>query len=270
LDAHPDSPRFRVIDAALKVGSSPGEVIERQLKDVIEQVPGEAFSWGVLGTFYLSERRVEEGILALEKAMELDPDNPEILKQLAIAYVTAQRYDEAARVARRTLALDPRNVQTSVLLVYALIYSHHEEEARDYALFVAEAEDASTSLRLMMLPAYLITGDPDRAIDVLRKLFGEPNVLADTDARAALLPLVQIFARSGYGDRVLEAIEHSGRTEELRPLYEALRIHISGKRSQLRRLSPELRQPVTAILDQWKDLGSRKTQPKQKRKVKQK
>jgi hypothetical protein len=65
---------------------------------------------------------------------------------------------------------------------------------------------------------------------------------------------------------LLQSVERAARTEELRPTYEALRIHVSGKRAALRKLAPELRQAVVAIIDRWRGNETEAEQPKPPRK----
>src|SRR6266481_5595245 len=65
-------------------------------------------------TGYILRRRgqQEEGLRNLERAVELDPRNFEILQQIAVSYQGLGRYAEAIAALDRALAIVPDNVET--------------------------------------------------------------------------------------------------------------------------------------------------------------
>ena len=67
-------------------------------------------------TGYILRRRgqLEEGLRNLEKAVELDPRNYEIMQQIAISYDNLRRYPEEAAILDRALTIIPKDVATKV------------------------------------------------------------------------------------------------------------------------------------------------------------
>src|SRR6266545_4962263 len=65
-------------------------------------------------TGYILRRRgqQEEGLRNLERAVELDPRNFDILQQIALSYSNLRRYGEAIAALDRALAIMPDNVET--------------------------------------------------------------------------------------------------------------------------------------------------------------
>src|SRR5207247_772646 len=65
-------------------------------------------------TGYILRRRgqQEEGLRNLERAVELDPRNFNILQQIAVSYQSLGRYAEAIAALDRALAIMPDNVET--------------------------------------------------------------------------------------------------------------------------------------------------------------
>ena len=67
-------------------------------------------------TGYILRRRgqQEEGLRNLEKAVELDPRNYDIMQQIAISYQFLRRYPEEAAILDRALTIVPNDVGTKV------------------------------------------------------------------------------------------------------------------------------------------------------------
>jgi tetratricopeptide (TPR) repeat protein len=65
-------------------------------------------------TGYILRRRgqQEEGLQNLQRAVELDPRNLDILQQIALSYQSLQRYGEAIAALDRASAIVPDNVET--------------------------------------------------------------------------------------------------------------------------------------------------------------
>jgi TolB-like protein len=67
-------------------------------------------------TGYILRRRgqQEEGLRNLEKAVELDPRNYDIMQQIAISYQILRRYPEEAAILDRALTIIPKDAATKV------------------------------------------------------------------------------------------------------------------------------------------------------------
>jgi len=81
-------------------------------------------------TGYILRRRgqQEEGLQNLQRAVELDPRNFEILQQIAFSYVSLRRYAEAIAALDRALAIVPDNVETRA--VRALVYLYWKADTQ--------------------------------------------------------------------------------------------------------------------------------------------
>ena len=66
---------------------------------------------------------------AYRKALELGPNNPDTLDNLALALKDLERLDEAAALFRRALSIEQRNTNIYVHLAAVLIDQHKTDEA---------------------------------------------------------------------------------------------------------------------------------------------
>lgn len=294
----PDRLRLRALAVYLNIEQRPGEAVEQGLEALATQEPNAVLIWSLLGFFYQDHGRWKDAISAFEKAVKLSPGDAELNYLLADSLFqdgqipearsaikraidcnpndanswnllsticgATRDYDEAVVAARRTLDLRPGSISASRNLAMALVATGHLDEAIEPALVVAASSDASPETRAFMLWGYSILGDPDQALMILEDVL-RAGEFSDRFLRF-VMGTVEVLAGEGYGQRALQSIENAAIVDELRPIYEALRIHVSGKRSGLRRLSPELRQPVETILNGWNNsLKETTKKPKAKR-----
>jgi len=99
-----------------------------------------AEGWGGLGSLYAREGRVDDAVAAYRRAMELDPDSPAVLNNLAWIRAVARTGDpgaplEADELARRaSRALDDRSPAALDTLAVALAAAGQFENARRASL----------------------------------------------------------------------------------------------------------------------------------------
>ena len=74
------------------------EEAREQLKKLIDMEPNYPHAWWVLGQTYISESKYEEGILKIEKALNLSKNNALILSGLGWAYAISSRKSDAQKV----------------------------------------------------------------------------------------------------------------------------------------------------------------------------
>jgi tetratricopeptide (TPR) repeat protein len=79
---------------------------------------------------YIKRRqgRWEEAIRDLERALDLDPRDVDLLQQIALSYEDLRRYAEEKSVLDRALAIEPNNVDTKVAL--ASVQFHWKADTR--------------------------------------------------------------------------------------------------------------------------------------------
>jgi len=80
-----------------------------ELKLAQQSLPNDPLVFEILGYIDRRQGRWAESTKSLERAIELDPQNPGFLKQLADSYVCLRQYADAERVLDRVIALDPKD-----------------------------------------------------------------------------------------------------------------------------------------------------------------
>ena len=92
--------------------------------------PGNAEVQGAYANFALGIGRVEDGVAAATKAVQLDPLSARQNSTLSAAYYAARRYPESLDVARRALRVDPDFPGGHAGIGFALLETGELEEAR--------------------------------------------------------------------------------------------------------------------------------------------
>src|SRR5690606_22208825 len=79
------------------------------------------------GTQSLIDQKYTDALNSLLKANQLNPGNPEILNNLAMAYYFKGQTDLAIKTLNETLRIDPKNSDAKTNLA-SIIYRHGEVE----------------------------------------------------------------------------------------------------------------------------------------------
>ena len=69
-------------------------------------------------------------LAAIQRAIELDPRNPEYLQSLGILYINSRRYAEGIETLSRVRALEPEDWVTRMNLAQSLMYIDRPAEAQ--------------------------------------------------------------------------------------------------------------------------------------------
>jgi tetratricopeptide (TPR) repeat protein len=67
-----------------------------------------ALFFNELGVAYRNKNKPEEAILAYQKALSLDPDNPVVMKNLGDAFYLKKEYAQAVEICQKALKSNPR------------------------------------------------------------------------------------------------------------------------------------------------------------------
>lgn len=97
--------RFEQAMTALKAGQN--KEAEAQLLDLTRREPRLAGPWANLGILYFRTQRPKEAMNALNKAIEINPDQPAYYNELGIIQREEGKFAEARRSYERALAVDP-------------------------------------------------------------------------------------------------------------------------------------------------------------------
>jgi serine/threonine-protein kinase len=84
------------------------EAAEKSLERVLTLNPGDAYSVGTYSWFSLSQRRFDEAIRAVKKALSLDPLMPLYYAWSVGIHFATGRYDEAIQEFSKAIELDPK------------------------------------------------------------------------------------------------------------------------------------------------------------------
>jgi len=168
--------------------------LERRLKRALEINPNYATAHQWYGDAYLNpEGRMDEALLELRKAQELDPLSAIIATDLAKQFYFLRRYDEAIAQLRKALELDPQFVQAHMLLQRSLMAK---------GMFVEAASELESTKSLCAAERYLAeisflharAGDKDKARQELQELL-------TLSSQQSVDPVWAAMALAGLADR---------------------------------------------------------------------
>ena len=152
------------------------------------------------GMFLCTLNRIDEGIAMVLRAVELDPFTPDNVQNLGLCYSYAQRYQEALAVAEEVLELEPNNLRARFDRP-ALLMRLGEPAAAVAAMHqVLESVglDSATSLALARL--YANVGRPQDARGILDRVD-----LGDSDP----VTLAALYTDLGERDLAFDALERA-------------------------------------------------------------
>jgi tetratricopeptide (TPR) repeat protein len=131
--------------AAEKLGQL--DLLESDLRRLIQLKPDFAHAYNALG-YTLADRttRIDEALVLLEKAIQLEPDDPFIQDSMGWALFKSQRYAEAVEMLRRAHAARP-DPEIAAHLGEALWMKGDKEEARRIWQGSLDAHPDNESLR---------------------------------------------------------------------------------------------------------------------------
>jgi len=130
--------------------------------------------WAFVLTGYIDRRqgRWDQSIKNLERAVELDPQNPAILQQLALSYDSLRRYADEKRVYNRAIAITPKDGALRASRAAIELNWHADPLPLISTIEAHVAEDSSEAKHLayVWVPGALCKRDYDgarRAMDAL-------------------------------------------------------------------------------------------------------
>jgi len=97
-----------------------------ELETACQSLPNDARVFQLMGLIERRQGRWDESTRNLERAVELDPRNNDLLSQTALSYHCLRRYADQDAMLKRSLAIEPNNIGLKV--------SHTEVEFDSKAL----------------------------------------------------------------------------------------------------------------------------------------
>ncbi len=142
-----------------------------------------------LGVLHMDLKDVDAAIEAFERALKIDPDDPDLHNNLGFALLTAGRADEAVGSLREALRLDGTRIRTRNNLGYALVAAGDDGEA--LRVFQAASPPADAFFQLGI--GLEMRGDSSAASEAYTEALRlDPN---HSRSREALDRLVQAAGR---------------------------------------------------------------------------
>ncbi len=113
-----------------------------ELKLAQQSLPNDPLVFQILGFIDRRQGRWAESTKNLERAIELDPQNRGLLKQLADSYVCLRQYSDAERVLDRVIALAPRDSNMRAYRASIELNWHAEPQPLSSTIRAIVAEDS--------------------------------------------------------------------------------------------------------------------------------
>ncbi|MGA8025862.1 MAG: protein kinase [Bryobacteraceae bacterium] len=166
----------------------------REFRRAIELSPNLASAHYWLAFTLAAQRRWEDSIAESRRALDIDPASPRIYTILAPALAEAGQFDEALAACRKALELDPSFPNAS--FVTALVYDRKGmlHEAMPYLEHAHRLAPEYPFFTGMLGRAYALSGDKDRAAELLKEL-------EEQSRRRYVAPLDIALVHFGLGNK---------------------------------------------------------------------
>lgn len=107
--------------------AAPGSAIDlsaeiREVTSIVEKDPKQRSAWVRLGNLNFDSNQYMPAIEAYTKALELDPNDPDVITDRAIMYRAVRDFQRAAEEFRKAAAMDPRHLNSLMNLGVVLRY----------------------------------------------------------------------------------------------------------------------------------------------------
>lgn len=104
--------------------ANPGQAAARaaELEQMLAKDPKNLQAWIALGNDYFDANQPQKAVQAYTKALELDPNNPNVLTDQGVMFRALGFYDRALANFEKALKIDPKHLQSqfNIGIVYAV------------------------------------------------------------------------------------------------------------------------------------------------------
>lgn len=171
-------------------------------ESALEYPETEAVAYALLGSIRVQQKRLEEGVELLSRAVALDANLLGARLNLAQAYELLESPDKAESIYREVLAAAPDNTVARVALVKAASRKGLHQEAVDLASPAETALRSSPDGLLALAESFVGVGDRDRAVSLIGDWDRLAGVAPDWTIKFALS-----LAKGGLTSEAIEIIE---------------------------------------------------------------
>ena len=208
----------------------------------LELTPDSADGWADLAEVHVQRRAIDEGFVAIQRALALSPaEHPRLLRIQGTLEILRGRQVEAQRLLTRSLELDPGDVETLYRIAYSFDSDHDMAEAATLYQRVLERSPAHVNALICLANLYsgascgqcrkcdeFYAGHPGHldlriAEGYLLRAIDADRGASDWATRTARTIAERLSERSNVTDLLARLTRHSPRTPAVLRLEEALR-----------------------------------------------
>ncbi|HKK00538.1 MAG TPA: tetratricopeptide repeat protein [Desulfuromonadales bacterium] len=110
-----------------QIGNSMGHI--QLLQKMVEQTPRNRRAWVELGNTYFDSKQYMSAVQAYSRALELQPDDPDVLTDQGVMYRRLGMYDRAIANFKKAIKLDPEHQQS--LYNLGVVYLYNKKDFKD-------------------------------------------------------------------------------------------------------------------------------------------
>jgi len=164
-------------------------------------MPAYAAAWDQLGIAWGMQGQLEKALEAGQKAVDLEPHNPEYLKNLGVTLLSQRKVEDAARLFQQAVDIQPDNPDYRFNLGNTLLFQEEYSRALEHLEIASERQPDNPDIRVRYITALLYLGKIDEGQAQAEKY------LEQHQSAAISYLLGQIHSRQEEWNQAAEAFE---------------------------------------------------------------
>lgn len=216
LDPHfPRAHYYLGLTYLLKDGAVRLDDAAAEFKIELNSNPNEFFANYYLGVVYVIQRKWDLAIGLLQKASQIEPNNPDPYFHLGQAYQSVEKHEQAIEVLRKSIALNPElshndyQVTTAhYRLGQSLLKAGHKDEGEKELQLAADLKSKSLARDKEKAEAYLTSANLHEQNSKFPELVSKEGLIAETDAPDAKT-MKDLKTGASYYEQVIASAHNS-------------------------------------------------------------
>lgn len=169
--------QVKVARAIITDASGDLHTAELQAREVVAANPNFVDARTVYSGLLGRRGRVQEALAQVQAAQELDPMSVSTNLNPGTYRVFIRDYEGAIGALQKALDVDPNNVPAKVMLAYSLSFQGKHAEARRIAEKAAQQDPGDSWARLTLAFVYARAGERQKTIDIMREEEKKPSAI---------------------------------------------------------------------------------------------